>query len=107
MLHDQIRCFSLLFIKLFIIHFFIKNHVHCGLPEVVKIGLFIFTNNLSKLILYFKGAIFEKGEEDLELAFRNAVDKVNDQKLLTKVKLLPYTERIKPNDSFHAAKISK
>lgn len=107
MLHDQIRCFSLLFIKLFIIHFFIKNHVHCGLPEVVKIGLFIFTNNLSKLILHFKGAIFEKGEEDLELAFRNAVDKVNDQKLLTKVKLLPYTERIKPNDSFHAAKISK
>ena len=54
------------------------------------------------------GGIFEVGQDDLVEAFEDAVQRVNnDRNLLSKTKLLSRIERIKPHDSFHAAKLSK
>lgn len=52
------------------------------------------------------GAIFEGADEDLETAFRRAVDRVNvDRTLLSRSRLEAEVFRIKPHDSFHAAKV--
>jgi ionotropic kainate glutamate receptor 2 len=54
------------------------------------------------------GAIIESGDDELENAFRHAVDRVNsDRTVLPRTKLVARIERIKPHDSFHAAKLSK
>lgn len=52
------------------------------------------------------GAIFEGNDQDLETAFRRAVDRVNiDRTLLSHSRLEATVMYIKPQDSFHAAKI--
>lgn len=51
------------------------------------------------------GGLFHPGDEDQELAFRYAVEKINlDKTILPRSKLSAQIERISPHDSFHASK---
>lgn len=54
------------------------------------------------------GGLFHPGDDDQELAFRYAVDKINfDKTILPRSKLSAQIERISPHDSFHASKRGK
>lgn len=61
------------------------------------------------MVFWFEtGGILESGDDELENAFRHAVDRVNnDRTVLPRAKLVARIEKIKPHDSFHAAKLSK
>ena len=57
-------------------------------------------------IFIASGAIFEGDNQDLETAFRRAVDRVNiDRTLLSRSRLEASVVYIKSRDSFHAAKV--
>ncbi|GIY85256.1 glutamate receptor ionotropic, kainate 5 [Caerostris darwini] len=59
-----------------------------ALPEVIRIG-----------------GLFENFDDDREMAFRYAVDRINaDDAVLPKSRLSAKIERLKPQSSFHAAK---
>ena len=73
-----------------------------------------FLFNFFKFIFFFvlfhifiaSGAIFEGDNQDLETAFRRAVDRVNiDRTLLSRSRLEASVVYIKSRDSFHAAKV--
>ncbi|CAG2108105.1 unnamed protein product [Medioppia subpectinata] len=52
--------------------------------------------------------IFESGDEELVDAFKQAVDRVNnDRTVLARSKLVARIETIKSHDSFHASKLSQ
>ncbi|GFU06367.1 uncharacterized protein NPIL_643771 [Nephila pilipes] len=52
-----------------------------------------------------EGGLFESGDEDLELAFRYAVDHVNaDTNVLPTSRLQAHIERVEKHDSFTASK---
>ncbi|UXI22280.1 uncharacterized protein NH340_JMT08223 [Sarcoptes scabiei] len=57
------------------------------LPSVVKIG-----------------GMFENGDEIIEQAFRDAIDKINEEKFLPHTRLEPIIERLEKCDSFQASK---
>lgn len=51
------------------------------------------------------GGLFHPGDDNQELAFRYAVEKINrDKTILPRSKLSAQIERISPHDSFHASK---
>lgn len=51
------------------------------------------------------GGLFEKGEENLEIAFRLALDRINtDTRLLTATRLVPLVEKLDKSDSFAASR---
>ncbi|GIY70438.1 uncharacterized protein CDAR_10291 [Caerostris darwini] len=59
----------------------------------------------SDLLLFGYGGLFESGDEDLELAFRYAVDHVNaDTNVLPMSRLQAHVERVEKHDSFTASK---
>lgn len=52
-----------------------------------------------------KGGLFHPADDNQELAFRQAVDRINaDRMILPRSKLVAQIERISPFDSFHAGK---
>ncbi|GIY23769.1 uncharacterized protein CEXT_106151 [Caerostris extrusa] len=54
---------------------------------------------------WLTGGLFESGDEDLELAFRYAVDHVNaDTNVLPLNRLQAHVERVEKHDSFTASK---
>ena len=64
-----------------------------------------FSTNIFSMI---SGGIFERGDDPLESAFKNAVERINgDRKILPRIRLEPMIERIEPRDSFQAAKNGK
>ncbi|XP_055926547.1 glutamate receptor ionotropic, kainate 2-like isoform X1 [Argiope bruennichi] len=67
---------------------FLNLGLRYSLPEVIIIG-----------------GLFENFDDDREMAFRYAVDRINaDDAVLPKSKLSAKIERLKPQSSFHAAK---
>lgn len=51
------------------------------------------------------GGLFEKGEENLEVAFRLALDRINtDTRLLPTTRLVPVVEKLDKSDSFAASR---
>lgn len=51
------------------------------------------------------GGLFHPSDDNQELAFRQAVDRINaDRSILPRSKLVAQIERISPFDSFHAGK---
>lgn len=55
-----------------------------------------------------KGGLFHPSDDNQELAFRQAVDRINaDRMILPRSKLVAQIERISPFDSFHAGKRGK
>lgn len=51
------------------------------------------------------GGLFHPGDDNQEIAFRYAVDKINtDKSILPRSKLTAQVEIISPQDSFHASK---
>lgn len=81
--------FRLLLLQLIIIGYQRQhNHVYGLLPNVVKIG-----------------GLFENGDELVEMAFRDAVARINsDETLLPQTRIEPIIERLEPCDSFQASK---
>ncbi|XP_074595023.1 glutamate receptor ionotropic, kainate 2-like isoform X2 [Brevipalpus obovatus] len=72
----------------FVILFTSNLHSLSSVPNVIKIG-----------------SIFEREDDHLESAFKNAVERINkDRKILPRIRLEPLVERIEPRDSFQAAK---
>ncbi|KFM59945.1 Glutamate receptor, ionotropic kainate 2, partial [Stegodyphus mimosarum] len=68
--------------------FFVNLGLRHSLPEVVRIG-----------------GLFEDFDDDREMAFRYAVDRINaDDTVLPNSRLAAKIERLKPQSSFHAAK---
>lgn len=54
---------------------------------------------------FFSGGLFHPGDNNQEIAFRYAVDKINlDRTILPRSKLTTQVEIISPQDSFHASK---
>lgn len=48
--------------------------------------------------------MFENGDEIIEQAFRDAIDKINEEKFLPHTRLEPIIERLEKCDSFQASK---
>lgn len=62
--------------------------VHSGLPTTVKLG-----------------GLFENGDDTAELAFRDAVERINsDPKLLPNTRIEAVVEKLERCDSFQASK---
>ncbi|XP_046915372.2 glutamate receptor ionotropic, kainate 2 [Dermatophagoides farinae] len=61
--------------------------VQCSLPHLVKIG-----------------GLFENGDESVELAFRDAIEKINDESILPNTRLEAVIEKLERCDSFQASK---
>lgn len=57
------------------------------------------------LAYLISGGLFHPGDDNQEIAFRYAVDKINtDKSILPRSKLTAQVEIISPQDSFHASK---
>lgn len=82
-----------------------------ALPEVIRIGdMFLYTRHTGGVhkYFYFAGGLFHPADDKQEIAFRNAVEKINsDRTILPRSKLSAQIERISPQDSFHASKRGK
>lgn len=60
------------------------------------------------MIFFVLGALFENGDELLEMAFRDAIARVNtDETLLPNTRIESIIERLEPCDSFQASKRGK
>nr|XP_015925655.2 glutamate receptor ionotropic, kainate 2 isoform X3 [Parasteatoda tepidariorum] len=75
-------------VPLLTIILFLQLGLYSSLPEVVRIG-----------------GLFESSDDDREMAFRYALDRINaDDTILPKSRLKATIQRLKPQSSFHAAK---
>lgn len=60
------------------------------------------------MLLYVAGGLFHPADKKQEIAFHNAVDRINsDRTILPRSKLKAQIEQIPPQDSFHASKKGK
>lgn len=60
------------------------------------------------IYLFFQGGLFHPADDKQELAFRYAVEKINnDRTILPRSKLSAQIEKMPPQDSFHASKKGK
>lgn len=67
--------------------------------------IFLKENGLMILRVSFSGGLFHTAGDPQEVAFRQAVEKINaDRLILPGLKLVPEIEIISPHDSFHASK---
>ncbi|XP_061398864.1 glutamate receptor ionotropic, kainate 1-like [Musca vetustissima] len=81
------------------------NSVIC-VTGVILIGLISYSTSLPDVIKI--GGLFHPSDDNQELAFRQAVDRINaDRLILPRSKLVAQIERISPFDSFHAGKRGK
>lgn len=63
---------------------------------------------MNSLPSFLVGGLFHPSDDNQELAFRQAVDRINaDRLILPRSKLVAQIERISPFDSFHAGKRGK
>lgn len=88
-----------------------SNH-DVWLRVTIKNEVLVFTINKIVCILcmyyYAPGGLFHPSDDHQELAFRQAVERINaDRSILPRSKLVAQIERISPFDSFHAGKRGK
>lgn len=58
-----------------------------------------------KITVDFPGGLFHPSDKKQEVAFRYAVEKINNNRdILSKSRLSAQVEQISPQDSFHASK---
>ena len=58
-------------------------------------------------LLFNLGGLFENGDESVELAFRDAIEKINDESILPNTRLEAVIEKLERCDSFQASKRGK
>lgn len=95
--------------------FFTTVGLAASLPEVIRIGTFYQnlcvagnkgTDKKWHLIsIFLSGGLFHPADDNQEIAFRYAVEKINaDRSILPRSRLSAQIEKISPQDSFHASK---
>lgn len=78
-----------------------------GFSRRLKSSITFFLKEKGLMILHvsFSGGLFHTAGDPQEVAFRQAVEKINaDRLILPGLKLVPEIEIISPHDSFHASK---
>jgi len=63
--------------------------------------------NILSLLLFFSGAIFEQGSDEVQTAFKLAVFKHNQNNTERRFELQAYVDVIKTADAFKLSKLSK